>query len=175
MYFFFSEFPSLFAFIFPAVKCLKLNTISQAFLKGLHDFLIVKTFPRFWKSACLENSKCTAFIYVKSYHNSPFYSRACLFLSQRFFYFTWFFNILSLSVNTNLIKYFCFSVYVLLNFSFFVDALSLNCSFFPFSSTSVTLRPLRKYLQIYTDFLFIHDSFQQCSFLCKEFKATHKS
>ena len=79
------------------------------------------------------------------------------------------------SVDVNLTKYFCFSVYFLLKFSFFVDVLSCNCSFVPFSITSVTLRLLRKYLQIYTDFFFYLWLFQQCSFLCKELKFTSKS
>lgn len=43
------------------------------FLKSLHDFLVVKPAPRFWKSACLENSKFThSLTHLKSYHNSAF-------------------------------------------------------------------------------------------------------
>ena len=71
------------------------------------------------------------------------------------------------SVDVNLTKYFCFSVYFLSKFSFFVDVLSCNCSFVPFSITSVTLRLLRKYLQIYTDFFFIYGSFSNVLFFAR--------
>lgn len=84
------------------------------FLKGLHDFLTLKTLSRFLKSACLENSKLTAlsleslsttllFIYERASSSLKGLSTLC-----------GSYNILTLSGDINLSKYFCLSVYFLL-------------------------------------------------------------
>lgn len=145
-----SEFPSLFAFIFLAEQCLKLNTISWAFEKGLCELLIVKTSPGFWKLSCWKQWTHSV-THLKSHRNCPFY-------------FSWVASSPSPSLPdvilvtpwplqwTNFIEFFCLSSLKAFTFNIFYFRY-----FFPFNFSclpcSVTLRPLRKYLQIHNDFL----------------------
>lgn len=168
--FFPSEFPSLCAFIFLTVKCLKLNTISQAFEKGLRGFLTVKTSPRFFKSAFLENSHL-AVLSMGSLITTVLFICGPAFPSLKgLCTLGGSYSSLTLSLDINLTEYFCFSVY----FLFEVFRVFLLMLFFVFQYCNEP-ESLRKYLQSCSDVSCIHGSFQQSSFLCKEFKATNKS
>lgn len=134
--FFFLWIPISVCLHLPSSESLKLHAISQAAWlpnskRSCLGFLK--------KSACLENSELTAvsieslitillFIYGHAFSSLKGLSALC-----------GSYNILTLSVDINFSKYFCFSVYFLFEVFIFCRC-SYNCSFFPFSNTSVTLR-----------------------------------